>query len=104
MNLGYTKISAAFLMLASACAYAGQAVDENWNIEQPRIELENFLERSGIGFFDLTPRFRQEAEILGREGKMLYFERDAHWNVHGHKLAGEAVSDFIKRRIVENSL
>ena len=78
--------------------------DENWNIEQPRIELESFLERNGIGFLDLTPSFRREADVLGRDGKMLYFESDAHWNVYGHQLAGEVVADFIKKRILENSL
>lgn len=78
--------------------------DENWNIEQPRIELESFLERKGIGFLDLTPRFRQEAARLGRDGRKLYFESDAHWNVYGHKLAGEVVADYIKRRVLENAL
>ena len=78
-------------------------LDEDWNIEQPRIEIENFCTRNDIGFLDLTPRFRREAEVLIREGRRLYFEIDGHWNVRGHRLAGEMLADFIKARTLENT-
>ena len=71
--------------------------DEDWRLDQPRIALEAFCERNGIGFLDLTPRFRLEAKSLAGESSKLYFEADPHWNVHGNRLAGELIADFIKK-------
>ena len=75
--------------------------DEAWSIERPRIELERFSERNGITFLDLTPIFKQEAEILQEQDKRLYYEVDGHWNVEGHALAGQVLADFIRSRILK---
>ena len=42
MKVGYMKITTALLMLASACALAGQAVEESWPIDaKASISIEN---------------------------------------------------------------
>jgi DUF4097 and DUF4098 domain-containing protein YvlB len=42
MNLGYMKITAALLLLASVSAFAGQSVDESWDIDaRATISIEN---------------------------------------------------------------
>jgi hypothetical protein len=42
---------------------------------------------SDIGFIDLTPAFRSEAE----QGRLIFLLDDIHWTPHGHRVVAEAL-------------
>jgi lysophospholipase L1-like esterase len=50
------------------------------------------LEKRGIEYLDLGPRFRREAAA----GKTLFFELDGHPNARGYALIAEAVLSYLK--------
>ena len=56
--------------------------------------VAEFCRRSGIPCLDLYEPFTG----AGRQGQRLYFRHDAHWNAAGHRLAAQAVGDFIERQ------
>ena len=50
----------------------------------------------GIGFLDLTPRFRAEAAA----GSLPYLTDDTHWSAEGHRAAAHELAEFLSRRRV----
>ena len=56
--------------------------------------LEQFTAAHEIGFLDLLPGFRAEAE----QGHMLYFAADGHWNQAGHQLAARLIDDYLSQQ------
>jgi len=64
MNLGYTKITAALLMLVPACIFAGQSVDKRWNIDaKASISVENLA-----GEIVIEGWGEKEARLIGELG------------------------------------
>ena len=60
----------------------------DWTL--PNRALRRELDRLGIPYLDLLPRFRK----AGLETR-LYKPRDTHWNVRGNRLAAETMRDFL---------
>lgn len=63
-----------------------------WDMEHPNRVLRTFLEAEGIPYLDLLEVFRQRTQEQGAE---LYYPRDGHWNVAGHRLAGEEIGAWL---------
>lgn len=69
--------------------------DKNWDVEQPRVELEAICNRNNIDFISPIELLKATAHKLKIKGKRLYFARDNHWNAIGHKTAGEILAKYI---------
>lgn len=69
------------------------ALDESLvDPERPQQVIKDWAVEHEIHVFDLLPVFRQAASA---QDEWLYFESDEHWNERGHRLAAEAVYDYL---------
>jgi hypothetical protein len=64
-----------------------------WDLEGPNRRLGAFLATEEIPYLDLLPLFRQAAVEPG--APPLHFSHDQHWTVAGHRLAAQAIHDFL---------
>jgi lysophospholipase L1-like esterase len=69
-----------------------------WYCDQPNRELSHFLDEEGIPYLDLIEPFRQH---MLEGGVPLYFERDFHMNVEGHKLSGDLLDQFVSEQLIK---
>lgn len=67
-------------------AMQGQA----WDLDKPNQTMRRFLGEQGIPYLEMLAEFQQRARKTGRP---LYYPKDGHWNVEGHRLAGELLAD-----------
>jgi hypothetical protein len=65
----------------------------NLDLELPNRRLATFLKAEKIPYLDLLPVFR--AAAAHPETPQLHFRHDGHWTVAGHRLAAEAIYDFL---------
>lgn len=68
---------------------------------EPRLEnqqtvVREVAEESGLHFIDLLPVMREAVKT----GQPAYYTYDSHWNLRGHKLAGETIAAYTAQ--VEN--
>ena len=75
--------------LAAYPALAGVSLDA----DAPNRRLDEFLTTQNIPHLDLLPIFRQAAAQPSTPP--LHFRHDGHWTVTGHRLAAQAISDFL---------
>jgi hypothetical protein len=71
--------------------------DLSWDLDAPNQRLANFLVAQGISYLDLLPVFREAA--AQPDTPPLHFRHDQHWTVAGHRLAAEAIHDFLLREL-----
>lgn len=64
-----------------------------WDLDAPNDRLNRFLAAEQIPHLDLLPIFRQAA--ARPETAPLHFQHDQHWTPAGHRLAAEAIRDFL---------
>ncbi len=62
----------------------------DWDLDQPNRMLADILNRQQTPFLDLLPIFR------AWDGPTLFFPIDGHWNERGHRLAGDALTRWLK--------
>ena len=67
------------------------------DLELPNQRLNHFLAAESIPHLDLLPIFRQVA--ARPESPPLHFRHDGHWTVAGHRLAAEAIHDFLRSEL-----
>jgi hypothetical protein len=65
----------------------------SWDLEAPNRRLASFLAQQNILYLDLLPIFRQAAAQPG--GQPLHLRHDQHWTAAGHRLAAQAIHDFL---------
>ncbi len=65
---------------------------EGYDVEKPDRILMAFLEERGIPYLQLLPHFR---EYTKNTGDYLFYHFDGHWNAEGHRLAGEAIYNYL---------
>ena len=67
---------------------------------------DNFFNKNTVKFSDMFTQFGKDKSIatlpllpIFRHSKVrpLYFTRDAHWTREGHRLAAEAIYNYIKK-------
>jgi len=61
------------------------------NMDETERAVGEFCRNEGIPYFDLTPSFRQAA----RQGEMIYFPYDSHWNGLGNEIAADQAGVFL---------
>jgi hypothetical protein len=69
----------------------------SWDLDAPNRRLTNFLAAQNIPYLDLLPVFRQAAARPNTPP--LHWRHDQHWTVAGHRLAAEAMHDFLLREL-----
>ncbi|MBI1881699.1 MAG: SGNH/GDSL hydrolase family protein [Chloroflexi bacterium] len=69
----------------------------NLDLELPNRRLADFLTAEKIPYLDLLPIFREAA--ARPETPPLHFRHDGHWTVAGHRLAAEAIYDFLRNEL-----
>jgi len=69
----------------------------SWYCDRPNQELSDYLAAEGIPDLDLLTTFRDYA-LQG--GPPLYYSKDFHMNVNGHRLAGEALAAFMINQVI----
>ncbi|RME71973.1 MAG: hypothetical protein D6784_14305 [Chloroflexi bacterium] len=67
-----------------------------WDLDLPNRRLSAILEQEGIPYLDLLPVFRKAASRP--DTPPLHFRHDQHWTPAGHRLAAEAIHDFLLDR------
>jgi len=77
--------------------------DKSWSIDLVGIELEAVCKRNNIDFINPTATFRAEANKIKIEGGRLYFIKDGHWNVNGHKFVGEILTKYFNTNYSMNN-
>jgi hypothetical protein len=84
----------AFRVYAGICEFSAASRCSHWKLSDLPARLESVVREidAGIGFIDLTPSLRAEAS----RGKLVYFPDDPHWNENGNRVAGEALSEYLK--------
>jgi len=70
--------------------------EKDWNVDQAGIELGVICDRNEIDYINPTEMFQVKADSLAVEGKRLYYVHDGHWNVDGHKFAGEMLVQYVE--------
>ncbi len=65
-----------------------------YDIEKPNRELAKLCTKLGIDYLDLLPVMKEETS----KGNLLYYPRDGHWNVEGHRVAAREVYKDIRER------
>lgn len=63
------------------------------DLDGPNRRLNRFLATEGISHLDLLPVFREAAAQA--ETPPLHFRHDQHWTPAGHRLAAEAIFEFL---------
>jgi hypothetical protein len=66
-----------------------------WDLNKPDRILSEVLNYAGIPFLQLVPHFRKAAEGSALYHAMDKNGRDGHWNVDGHRLAGQVIYDWL---------
>jgi hypothetical protein len=82
-------------MLAANPGLQGLKID----LELPNRRLATFLAAEKIPHLDLLPVFQQAA--AHPETPPLHFRHDGHWTVVGHRLAAEAILNFLEDELGE---
>jgi len=65
-----------------------------YDAEKPNRELAKLCGKLGIDYLDLLPVMKEET----LSGNTLYYPRDGHWNVEGHKVAAREIYKDMKKR------
>jgi hypothetical protein len=82
-------------MLAANPALQALTLD----VEAPNKRLAAFLSEEKIPHLDLLPIFRQAA--VQPDTPPLHFLHDGHWTPAGHRLAAQAIHDFLQAELGE---
>jgi hypothetical protein len=80
-------------MLAANPGLQGLTLD----LELPNRRLNEFLTAEHIPHLDLLPVFRQAA--ANPQAPPLHFRHDGHWTAAGHRLAAEAIHEFLRQEV-----
>src|SRR5262249_34135778 len=84
--------------------YSTESSGANWlKIRQEQIAIKantedavlRLVEDVDIAFIDLTPVF----ESAAKDGKLLYYPFDSHWNSEGRAVAATVVAEILKHKL-----
>jgi len=65
-----------------------------YDMEKPNRELAKLCRKLGIDYLDLLPVMKEETS----KGNGLYYPRDGHWKVEGHRIAAREIYKDMKNR------
>lgn len=64
---------------------------DDWDLDGPNRRLHEIAQRQGVPFLDLRPALQKAATDHPR----LYFRQDVHWTPEGHRVVGDAISEYL---------
>lgn len=76
-------------------AMSRDALEYRWDFNKTDRILREFCQMEGIPFLSLLPEFR---ESYGKSRKRLHFAYDMHLNERGHRVAADAILEFLLRK------
>lgn len=84
------------------CRFAVDSPCVNWPSDDLPADVRRMVEAMGsdVGFVDLTPALRAEAE----RGGLVYLPDDTHWSEEGHRVAAEALAPAVRARLAARGL
>jgi hypothetical protein len=82
-----------FRVFYNLCRYPPDSVCRNWVPNDMPARLEKAVRSIApdIGYLDLTPYLVEAA----KKGTVPYYPDDDHWSPEGHKIAAEAINDYL---------
>lgn len=78
---------------AQTVARSPQMQSLEWDLDAPNRRLTDFLQHENIPYLDLLPVFKEAA--TRPNAPALHFQHDQHWTAAGHRLAAEAIHQFL---------
>lgn len=93
-RLIFVFVPTKFRVFHDYCQFPGQSECRNWTVNDLPERLRNAVVSIApdIGFLDLTPRLTEDA----KKGALPYYPDDDHWSPEGHKVAAEAINDYLR--------
>jgi lysophospholipase L1-like esterase len=76
-------------------AMSRDAPNLSWDFNKTDKILREFCIKEGIPFLSLLPRFQ---ESYRKSGEKLHFSYDMHLNERGHRVAADAILDYLQRK------
>ena len=94
-------VPAKFRVYANLCTFDRDSPCRNWKLDDLPARIQELLVSvpGEIGYLDLTPRFRAEADA----GTLPYLVDDTHWSARGHRAAAEAIASILSTRRITNT-
>ncbi len=74
----------------------GALPEEDFDLKNPQQELVKGLAARGIPVLDLGPHFIEQSRK-----ETLYYPKDRHFNVNGHRLTGELLSERLRQYLAD---
>ncbi|AMV38529.1 alginate O-acetyltransferase AlgX-related protein [Planctomyces sp. SH-PL62] len=96
VDLVVAFVPAKFRVYRDLCRFEADSPCADWPIDDLPGAVEKVVRDTSpaIGFVDLTPRLRAEAEA----GGLVYLTDDTHWSAEGHRAAALAVAELLDDR------
>ena len=93
-RLIFVFVPTKFRVFRDCCQFPQQSECRNWTVNDlpERLRKAVVSISPDIGFLDLTPRLAEDA----KRGALPYYPDDDHWSPEGHKVAAEAINDYLK--------
>jgi hypothetical protein len=94
IRLVFVFVPTKYRVLHELCQFSGDSECRNWVVPDLPKQLQYALRSvsPSIGFLDLTPYLLQAAKSTDYP----YYRDDEHWTPLGHKVAAEAVSQYLQ--------
>ncbi len=92
-RLLFVYIPTKFRALRPFCRFPQESECRQWSLSDLPERLQRALESISpeIGFLDLTPDLADGV----KRGELPYYVDDDHWSPEGHKIAAEAINDYL---------
>ena len=86
-------IPTAFRAVHRFCQFRPESECRNWVVNDMPARLQRAVASisSEIGYLDLTPSF----EAAAKSGLLPYYRDDSHWSEEGHRIAAEALHEYL---------
>lgn len=101
-RLIFVFVPTKFRVFRDYCQFPLQSECRNWAVNDLPERLKKAVTSISpdIGFLDLTPRLSEDA----KNGALPYYSDDDHWSPEGHKIAAEAISDYVNSTETRQSM
>jgi hypothetical protein len=93
-RLIFVFVPTKFRVFRDYCRFPQQSECRNWTVNDLPDRLQKAVASISpdIGFLDLTPELTADV----KNGALPYYADDDHWSPEGHKVAAEAINDYLK--------
>jgi hypothetical protein len=91
-----------FRVLHGFCEYPQESECRNWTVNDMPARVEKAIRSisADIGYVDLTPSLVEATA----QGVLPYYTDDEHWSPEGHRIAAEAISEYLRSSVPMNAV